>query len=232
MSAGIIVIGGVFSMVSSICSASSFYACTDGTFDPDNFSANTCTSFFSSNCYKIDTQETCDDKEACQWDIFGDPQTCIRVKDSLSSEPGPACESNVVITGHSGSLGACLGVSNINPVQITFQGTYFDPRNPVSTVIHKYAPDSASNVNSYITAYQSEDNYCKMVKFNISEYNGECYYELKDAGYTDSPSNASTCVTSSEIETHWGSKNPQTVATTEEEAGYGIKEVSYNKYCP
>jgi hypothetical protein len=90
MSAGIIAIGGVFSMLSSICSASSFYACTDGTFDPANFSADTCTAFFSSNCYNIDTQEKCDDKDACQWDIFGDPQTCIRVKDSLSSssEPG------------------------------------------------------------------------------------------------------------------------------------------------
>jgi len=87
MSAGIIVIGGVFSMVSSICSASSFYACADGTFDPDNFSANTCTSFFRSNCYKIDTQETCDDKEACQWDQYANPAMCIGIKDNLTPEP-------------------------------------------------------------------------------------------------------------------------------------------------
>ena len=77
MSTGIILIGGMSSMIASVCCASSFYTCTDGTLDPDNFSANNCTAFFSSNCYNIDTQEKCDDKDACQWEAGA----CIRVKD-------------------------------------------------------------------------------------------------------------------------------------------------------
>ena len=85
-----IMVGGFSSM---FCSASSFYSCTDGTLDPENFSSNNCAAFFSSNCHKIDTQEKCDDKDACQWDAG----ECKRVKDTIVSctdqlGPGPIVE--------------------------------------------------------------------------------------------------------------------------------------------
>ena len=82
MSTGLILIGGLSSMCASLSCTGSFYACTDGTFDPDNFSSNNCTAFFQSNCYKIDTQETCDDKDACQWET----DACVRVKDIAPEE--------------------------------------------------------------------------------------------------------------------------------------------------
>ena len=88
MSAGIVLIAGMASVCSSLCSASSFYVCTDGTLEMNNFSANTCTAFFSSsNCLTIDTQDACDAEDACQWDQYADPQVCIRVKDTLTPQP-------------------------------------------------------------------------------------------------------------------------------------------------
>jgi len=87
MSTGLILIGGLSSICASLSCTGSFYACTDGTFDPDNFSSNNCTAFFQSNCYKIDTQETCDDKDTCQWDQYANPAMCIGAKDTLTPEP-------------------------------------------------------------------------------------------------------------------------------------------------
>jgi hypothetical protein len=87
MTTAIILVGGMSSMVASVCCASSFYTCTDGTLDPEEFSANNCTAFFSSNCYKIDTQEKCDDKDACKWDVGAG--ACIKAKDALSSSSDP-----------------------------------------------------------------------------------------------------------------------------------------------
>lgn len=234
--AALILVAGASCFCSMVSSAGMFYTCTDGTFDTEEYDSNLCLSFLSTKCDKIETQEKCDKKKKCQWDIFAPTANCISIDDTLTESAdintGPTCQSNLVVVGHSGSLGACTGVSNINPMNVTLQGTYFSPRNPLSNVIHVYSPDSTSNTNSYIAAYQSTDNYCKMVKFNVSEYNGECFYELKDVGYTTSPSDASTCTTASDIATHWASKTSQTIATSDEEGGYGIKQMSYDKYCP
>jgi hypothetical protein len=70
-----------------------------------------------------------------------------------------------------------------------------------------------------------------MVKFVVTESDGSCSYELKDVGYTVSPTDASTCKTSTEIAGHWESKTDGQTATSNEEEGYGIQELSYNKYC-
>jgi hypothetical protein len=228
--AAIILVAGASSFCSMVSSAGLFYTCTDGTFDTDEYDSNLCLSFLSTKCDKIETQEKCDKKKACQWDLFAPDPNCVSINTTLFVAP-PTCESNLTISGNSGSLGACAGVSNLSPENITLQGTWFTPRNPVSSVIHSYSPDSTSNVNSYIVAHQSDDDYCKMLKFEISEYNGQCAYELKDVGYTISPSNASTCVTSSQISGHWASKTDGSIATSDEVDGYGIKTLTYNKYC-
>jgi len=137
MSAGIIVIGGVFSMVSSICSASSFYACTDGTFDPDNFNANTCTSFFSSNCYKIDTQEKCDDKDACQWD----EDACVRVKDIEPDELPHGIDARYVKLFHEVES----NVINVAEIEVyDYEGT-------------KLTSNTTSNIIGYSTQHDAHE---------------------------------------------------------------------------
>lgn len=102
-----IMVGGFSSM---FCSASSFYSCTDGTLDPENFSSNNCAAFFSSNCHKIDTQEKCDDKDACQWDAG----ECKRVKDITAPETPHGIDARYVKLYHDISG----NVINISELQI------------------------------------------------------------------------------------------------------------------
>ena len=144
---------------------------------------------------------------------------------------GPACESGKTITGHTGSLGACSSLTDIKPTEIKFQGAFFSPRNPVRNADWVHELSSSPTKREFIASHQSPDNLCKMVRFEVTKDNGDCNYKVIDAGYTASPTDASTCTTKSQVLSHWGSKNPQTLATSNEENGYGIETLKYSKYC-
>ena len=129
MSASLILIGGLSSMCASLSCTGSFYACTDGTFDPDNFSSNNCTEFFQSNCYKIDTQETCDDKDACQWDS----NTCKRAKDIVPPEASEGVDARYVKLFHDISS----NIINIAEIEVyDYEGTKLTSN---TTNIHGYS---------------------------------------------------------------------------------------------
>ena len=144
---------------------------------------------------------------------------------------GPQCERGKSVTGHQGSLGACTSLSDIKPEEIKFQGAYFLPRNPVRDADWVHELNSSPTKREFIASHQSPDDWCKMVRFEVTKDNGDCNYKVLDAGYTTSPTNASTCTTKSEVLGHWGSKNPQALATSNDEGGYGIETFKYSKYC-
>jgi hypothetical protein len=137
MSAGIVLIAGMASVCSSLCSASSFYVCTDGTLEMNNFSANTCTAFFSSNCLTIDTQEKCDDKDACQWD----EDACVRVKDIEPDELPHGIDARYVKLFHEVES----NVINVAEIEVyDYEGT-------------KLTSNTTSNIIGYSTQHDAHE---------------------------------------------------------------------------
>ena len=55
-------------------------------------------------------------------------------------DTGPSCERNKKLKAKEGSLGACDSVSDIDPVGVTFTGSYFKPKAPIrgKKTIFKY----------------------------------------------------------------------------------------------
>ena len=147
------------------------------------------------------------------------------------SPTGPPCESDKSVTGHTGSLGACSSLADIKPQEIKFQGAFFSPLNPVRGAEWVHELTSTPTKKEFIASHQSPDNWCKMVRFEVTKDNGNCNYKVLDAGYTRSPTNASTCKTKTEVLGHWGSKNNQGLANSNDENGYGIETFKYSKYC-
>lgn len=96
--AAIILVAGASCFCSMVSSGGMFYTCTDGTFDTEEYDSNLCLSFLSTKCDKIKTQEKCDKKKKCQWDIFAPTANCISIDDTLT-------ESSFLPTGPSGPSG-------------------------------------------------------------------------------------------------------------------------------
>lgn len=145
----------------------------------------------------------------------------------------PTCERSKSITAQSGSLGSCRSPDDIEPKGVTFTGLHFNPRNPVRSAnwIHELA--STDDKKEYIASHQSNDNWCKMVRFEIVKSDDTCKYKVLDAGYTPSPSNQaeSTCTTKSKVLENWASKTDNTLARNNQESGYGIEKFKYDKFC-
>lgn len=144
---------------------------------------------------------------------------------------GGECQEDLTVATHEGNLGACNTVYDVDPKEVKYQGTYFSPRNPVrgSEWIHELEVDG--DTRSFVASHQSPDDFCKMVKFDITKKDGQCKYNVVDAGYTTSPTAASTCTTKEEVLSHWAAKNQQQVAPNNTSPGYGIEYMKYDKFC-
>lgn len=149
------------------------------------------------------------------------------------ADTGPSCEKNKKIKANEGSLGACRTVDDIDPVGITFTGSHFKPKSPVrgDNWIHELS--SSDDKKEFIAAHQSTDNYCKMVRFEIVKDGDNCKYKTLDAGYVPSSKEQgkSLCTTETNVINSWGSKNSTKLANSNSDAGYGIQEMKYNKFC-
>ena len=145
--------------------------------------------------------------------------------------PEPACEEDLTITTQEGTLGACGSLDDIDPMEVSFQGTFFSPRSPVRGSEWIQELSSTTNKKEFIAHHQSPDNYCKMVRFELTKDGDNCNYKVVDAGYTTSPTASSTCTTKDSVLSHWGSKNNQGLAPNNTTNGYGIAQLKYNKYC-
>ena len=144
---------------------------------------------------------------------------------------GPACEEDLTITSHEGTLGACGSLDDIDPMEVTFQGAFFSPKSPVRGSEWIQELSSTTNKKEFIAHHQSSDNWCKMVRFELTKDGDNCNYKVVDTGYTTSPMESSTCTTKDSVVSHWGSKNNQSLAPDNTSNGYGIAQLKYNKYC-
>jgi hypothetical protein len=143
----------------------------------------------------------------------------------------PSCEEDLIIATQEGSLGACDSLDDIDPMEVTFQGNFFSPKSPVRGSEWIQELSSTDNKKEFIAHHQSPDNWCKMIRFELTKDGDNCNYKVVDAGYTTSPTASSTCTTKDSVVSHWGSKNNQSLAPDNTSNGYGIAQLKYNKYC-
>ena len=143
----------------------------------------------------------------------------------------PECEEDLTITTQEGTLGACGSLDDIDPMEVSFHGNFFSPKSPVRGSEWIQELSSTTNRKEFIAHHQSPDNYCKMVRFELTKDGDNCNYKVVDAGYTTSPTASSTCTTKDSVLSHWGSKNNQSLAPDNTTNGYGIAQLKYNKYC-
>ena len=143
----------------------------------------------------------------------------------------PSCEEDLIIATQEGSLGACDSLDDIDPMEVTFQGNFFSPKSPIRGSEWIQELSSTDNKKEFIAHHQSPDNWCKMIRFELTKDGDNCNYKVVDAGYTTSPTASSTCTTKDSVVSHWGSKNNQSLAPDNTSNGYGIAQLKYNKYC-
>lgn len=145
----------------------------------------------------------------------------------------PTCERTKIITAQSGSLGSCRSPDDIDPKSVTFTGAAFRPKNPVRSANWIHELSSTDDRKEYIASHQSSDNWCKMVRFEIVKTGDICNYKVLDAGYTPSSSKQgeSTCTTKTKVLENWASKNDSAIAKNNQESGYGIEKLKYDKFC-
>jgi len=144
---------------------------------------------------------------------------------------GGECVEDLSVVSHEATLGPCDTVYDVDPKEVKYQGTYFLPRNPTRGKEWIHELEVNGDTRSFLASHQSPDDYCKMVKFDISKESGTCKYKVVDAGYTTSPTAASTCKTKEEVIAHWAAKNQQTVAPNDFTGGYGLQYMKYDKFC-
>ena len=63
------------------------------------------------------------------------------------------------------------------------------------------------NSRTYIAAFQSVDDWCKMVQFEIKKDSKECYYKPLAAGYYRSYDGSESTCTIGNVATGWLSRN-------------------------
>jgi len=143
----------------------------------------------------------------------------------------PSCEEDLIIATQEGSLGACDSLDDIDPMEVSFQGNFFSPKSPIRGSEWIQELSSTDNKKEFIAHHQSPDNWCKMIRFELTKDGDNCNYKVVDAGYTTSPTASSTCTTKDSVVSHWGSKNNQSLAPDNTSNGYGIAQLKYNKYC-
>ncbi len=124
----------------------------------------------------------------------------------------PECEEDLTITTQEGTLGACGSLDDIDPMEVSFHGNFFSPKSPVRGSEWIQELSSTTNRKEFIAHHQSPDNYCKMVRFELTKDGDNCNYKVVDAGYTTSPTASSTCTTKDSVLSRWGSKNNQSLA--------------------
>lgn len=138
------------------------------------------------------------------------------------------CEEDLTIASQGDSLGICHSPNDIKPIGSVMMGAFI--KGEPQGNIHPYK--STLDKNEFISAHQSEDNFCKMVRFEISKEGDDCNYKLIDARYANSTKRQSTCKSEDQIKNHFDSPVGTTeIAANADANGYGIKELKYNKFC-
>jgi hypothetical protein len=100
-----------------------------------------------------------------------------------------------------------------------------------STLFDENVAEHTQDSYKHIAAYQSTDDWCKMVRFEIKHDSGKCYYKPLAAGYFPSPHDASSLCVPGTILSRWEEdKNYQSLATSRYAEGYGLETITFAKY--
>ena len=153
---------------------------------------------------------------------------------------GTSCEYEVLDDTFNGDdkdnyllLGDCQSAMEFLPYRVTFMGAYISATGQVkeSTLFDENVAEQTQDSYKHIAAYQSTDNLCKMVRFEIKHDSGKCYYKPLAAGYFTSPYGASSLCVPGTISSRWEEdKTDQSLATSRNVAGYGLETIAFARH--
>ena len=152
---------------------------------------------------------------------------------------GTSCEYEVLDDTFNGDdkdnyllLGDCQSAMEFLPYRVTFMGAYISAGQvKESTLFDENVAEQTQDSYKHIAAYQSTDNWCKMVRFEIKHDSGKCYYKPLAAGYFTSPYGASSLCVQGTISSRWEEdKTDQSLATSRNVAGYGLETIEFARH--
>ena len=127
-------------------------------------------------------------------------------------------------------LGECEVIETFIPREAAFMGLSMasEYQGATTTVFDtSKSEQQTENSRTYIAAFQSVDDWCKMVQFEIKKDSKECYYKPLAAGYYRSYDGSESTCTIGNVATGWLSRNYNDLATARNENGYGIETISF-----
>ncbi|CAL6322463.1 unnamed protein product [Bathycoccus prasinos] len=132
-------------------------------------------------------------------------------------------------------LGECEVIETFIPREAAFMGLSMasEYQGATTTVFDtSKSEQQTENLRTYIAAFQSVDDWCKMVQFEIKKDSKECYYKPLAAGYYRSFDGSESTCTIGNVATGWLSRNYNDLATAKNENGYGIETISFTHPSP
>ena len=130
------------------------------------------------------------------------------------------------IKGHKGTFGYCEGnPENVKIEEVKLRGKSFSTKNPIVTSVNIVEHLNKNQERQFIINH-IEGNKSKMIRVKVKKNENNCDYEVLDAGYIyGNPK------TKEDIKKAWGKKTNMTLATSNDENGYGIELTKYSKFC-
>ena len=130
------------------------------------------------------------------------------------------------IDGHKGTFGYCEGnPENVKIEEVKLRGKSFSTKNPIVLGSGIVKLSTKTGENQFIISYNDQGR-CKMIRVKVKKNENNCDYEVLDAGYIyGNPK------TKEDIKRAWGKKANMTLATSNDEDGYGIELTKYSKFC-
>jgi len=134
------------------------------------------------------------------------------------------------IDGHKGTFGYCEGnPNNVKIEEVKLRGKSFSTKNPIVTGSNIASLSTKKEENQFIINH-NDGNICKMIRIKVNKNENNCDYEILNAGfYTHGSGNK--CETKEDIINAWNKIQPMTLATSNDEDGYGIETIKYSKFC-
>lgn len=130
------------------------------------------------------------------------------------------------IDGHKGTFGYCEGnPDNVKIEEVKLRGKSFSTQNPIVLGSGIVQLSTKTEENQFIINH-NDGNKCKMIRIKVVKNENNCDYEVLNAGYI-----YGKCETKAQVINAWKRIQAVTLATSNDEDGYGIETIKYSKYC-
>jgi hypothetical protein len=130
------------------------------------------------------------------------------------------------IDGHKGTFGYCEGnPDNVKIEEVKLRGKSFSTQNPIVLGSGIFQVSTKNEENQFIINHNDQGR-CKMIRIKVVKNENNCDYEVLNAGYI-----YGKCETKAQIINAWKRIQPMTLATSNDEDGYGIETIKYSKFC-